>query len=193
VNALEHIVLGAVDTCTALLCRRAPGQKDNTASALLADKIDDLLCKLLPAFTGMRVGLVGAHSEAGIQQQYAAISPRCEQTSLVRWRFERRIFLFQCFVDILEGWGRRSRGPDGKTKAVSLVVIMVWVLAEDNGLDGIEWRVSRPGRDVNSIGTRLEDGIRHTNCRHPLMEERSSCQPQLQSSGTSSGQGKTWS
>jgi hypothetical protein len=147
-NALEHIVLGAIDTTT-LLCRRAPGQKDNTASALLADQINDLLCKLLPAFTGMRVGLMGAHGKTSIQQQHAAISPGCEQASLVRRRFEGWIFLLQRFVHILEGWRSRSRRSDGEAKAMSLVIIMIWILAKDDGLDGIERRVSRPGRNVN--------------------------------------------
>jgi hypothetical protein len=37
-------------------------------------------------------------------------------------------------------------------------MVMVWVLTEDNGLDGIERRVSRPGRNVNWTGTTLKCG-----------------------------------
>jgi hypothetical protein len=67
-NTFEDIVLGAVDTCTSFLCRRTPGQEDNTIGALLTDKINDLLCELFPALTGMRVSLMGAHGEACVQQ-----------------------------------------------------------------------------------------------------------------------------
>jgi hypothetical protein len=192
-NTLENIVLGAVDTCTTLLCRRAPGQEDNTVCALLTDKINDLLCELFPALTGMRVSLMGAHSETCVQQQDTTVSPRCEQASFVRRRLERWIFLLQCFVDILEGWRSRSRGSDGEAKTVSLIIVMIWILAEDDSLDGIKWCVSRPGESVNGTGAMLRNTlIRHTNCRHLLMEGKSSCQPRLQSLGTSSGQGRTW-
>jgi hypothetical protein len=128
-NTLEDIVFGAVDTCTTLLCRRAPGQEDNTVGALLTDKINDFLCELLPALARMRISLMGADSEACIQQQDATISPRCEQASFVRRRLERGIFLLQCFVDVLEGWRSRGRGSDGEAKAVSLIMVMVWILA----------------------------------------------------------------
>lgn len=76
---------------------------------------------------------------------------------------------------------------------MSLIMVMVWVLTKDDGLDSVKWRVSRPERNVNGTGTMLEDMVRHTNCKRPPMEGRSSCQPQLQSSGISSGQEKTWS
>jgi hypothetical protein len=127
-NTLEDIVLGAINTCTTLLCRRTPGQEDNTVGALLADKINNLLCELLPALARVRVSLMGAHGETCIQQQDATISPWCEQASLVRWRLERRIFLLQCLVDVLEGWWSRGWGSDGEAKTVGLIVVMVWIL-----------------------------------------------------------------
>lgn len=52
-NALEDIMLGTIDTCTTLLRGRAPGQEDNTVSALLADQVDDLLRELFPTLAGM--------------------------------------------------------------------------------------------------------------------------------------------
>lgn len=96
----------------------------------------------------MAVRLVCPDGETGIQEQDAAIGPRCEKPAVVGWGRECGVVLLQGDVDILERRGRGRRGADGEAEAVGLVEVVIGVLAEDDGLDGVEGRVARPGMAV---------------------------------------------
>ncbi|KAG9991679.1 hypothetical protein KCU98_g199, partial [Aureobasidium melanogenum] len=82
-------------------------------------------------------------------------SPRCEQASFVGRRLERRVFLFQCFVDVLERWRSGGRRSDGEAEAMSLIEVMVRILTEDDCLDGTKRRVSRPEGLTSSDGGKI--------------------------------------
>ncbi|KAG9938629.1 uracil-DNA glycosylase, partial [Aureobasidium melanogenum] len=113
---------------------RSPSQEDNAVGTLLTDNINDFLCEFLPALAGI---------------------PRCEQASFVGRRLERRVFLFQCFVDVLERWRSGGRRSDGEAEAMSLIEVMVRILTEDDCLDGTKRRVSRPEGLTSSDGGKI--------------------------------------
>ena len=93
----------------------------------------------------MTIGLVGSHRQTRIEKQYATVCPRGEQTSFLRRRFEAvRVFFLEKFVDVCEGWGRRSRRADGEAETVGLVWTMVGILAEDDAFDCIKRCVAGP-------------------------------------------------
>lgn len=98
----------------------------------------------------MAVRLVCTDSETSIEQQDSPISPRSQQTSVIWWCDEVGIVLFDSFVDIDEGGRSASGRADGECQAVSLVVIMVWVLADNDYFHFMQWCVSRP-RSVSKL------------------------------------------
>lgn len=100
----------------------------------------------------MAVRLVRADSETSIEQEDSPISPRSEQTSVIWWRDEVGIVLFNSFVDVDEGGRSASGRADGECQAVSLVVIMVWVLADNDYFHLVQWCMSRP-RSVSKLAT----------------------------------------
>jgi len=104
----------------------------------------------------MAIRLVRADRKAGIQHKYPAVCPWGEEAPVLGGRDEGRIVFFDGDVDVLErGWGGGG-GADGEAEAVGLVEVVVGVLAEDDGFDGVEGGVAGPaaekrGGDV-SIG-----------------------------------------
>lgn len=78
-----------------------------------------------------------AYRQACIQQEHAAVGPGCQQPAVVGGRFEGRVVPLQGFEDVLEGgWGRGGRAH-GEAHAVGLVDVVVGVLADDDGFDGV--------------------------------------------------------
>ena len=67
----------AIDLGDVFLGGRAPGEEDDAAAGGVqaGDDVDDLLGEALPALVGVAVGLVGAHGEAGVEHEHAAVGP----------------------------------------------------------------------------------------------------------------------
>jgi hypothetical protein len=72
---------------------------------------------------------MSADGKAGVQQQDAAIGPRCEEAAVLWGRTEGRVVIGETFVDVFEGRGSGGRCADGETKPVGLVQVVVGVLA----------------------------------------------------------------
>lgn len=138
-------MLAAVDTLDSLLSRLAPSQEDYTARTLCSNSINDLLRELLPALSGVRVGLVCAYGQAGVEEKHATLSPGREEAAILGRRRERRIIFFEALVDILKRGRSGCRWANGETEAVGLIQVVVGVLADDDCFDGREGRVSGPG------------------------------------------------
>jgi len=60
----------------------------------------------------MAVGLMSSDSQAGIEQQYASISPRRKKTTVIWRRLEVWILDFEKFVHVFQGGRSRSWGPN---------------------------------------------------------------------------------
>lgn len=143
--ALQDEMLGRIDAFDALLSGLTPSQEDDALGTLRGDGVDDLLRELLPALTGVGVGLVRAHGQASVEEEHAAVGPGREQAAVLGRRGEVWVVLFEAFVDVLEGGRSWSRRADGEAEAVGLVEVVVGVLADDDGFDGWEGCVTRPG------------------------------------------------
>jgi hypothetical protein len=142
--ALENEMFVRWDALGPVLCRCAPGEKDDTSGAYFRHGVNYLLREQLPALAGMRVRIPFSDSEAGVQKQNTTVCPWCEETTLV-WRgFVVWVVDLERFIYILEGWRSRGRWADREAKPVCLVRTVVRVLASDDHLDGIQWCVSRP-------------------------------------------------
>jgi len=87
-HARQNQVLLLVHSLDSHLRRRTPRKEHNSPRALLGHDINHLLCKLLPPFLLMAVGLVRLDGQARVQKQDSVIRPWCEQTSVFRWCFE---------------------------------------------------------------------------------------------------------
>ena len=137
----------ARDLRAPLLRRRAPRQKHDAPTPHSDDRVDDFLRELLPAFVAVRVGFVRADRQARVEEQHALLRPRGEEAAVLLGRDERGVVALQGGVHVFQtGWGRRG-WADGETQAVGLVVVVVRVLAEDDGADVREGRVPGPGVD----------------------------------------------
>ena len=84
------------------------------------------------------IRLVCAYCKTGVQEQHAAIGPRCQETAILGWRREGRVILLQGNVDVLERRGRGGRRADGEAETMRLVQVVIGVLADDDGFDGVE-------------------------------------------------------
>lgn len=158
-GALQNQVLAAVDALDSLLSRLAPSQEDNTSRALRSDGIDDFLRELLPAFSSVRVGLVCAHSQAGVEKEHATLSPGSEQATVLRRRREGGVILFKALVDVLKRGRGGCRWPNGEAEAVGLVQVVVGILADDDCFDTGKGRVSGPCILLETQRTRCEVGL----------------------------------
>jgi hypothetical protein len=70
------------------------------------------------------------------------ICPWCEEPAVLGWRLEVGIVLLEDRVHVLERWRGGGRRADGEAETVGLVVVVVRVLPEDDGFDGVEGCVS---------------------------------------------------
>lgn len=143
-DRLQHAVFLAVDAGDALPGRRAPGEEDDTASAHAGHGVQGFLGEALPAFIRVAVGLVGADGQAGVEHEHAALGPRRQQPAFVRRRLEGRVVVLDALVHVGQRRGRGRRRPHGEREPVRLVVVVVRVLADDDGFDFVEGGVSGP-------------------------------------------------
>jgi hypothetical protein len=65
-------------------------------------------------------------------------------------------------VHVFEGGGRGGGRSDGEAEAVGLIVVVVWILAEDDGFDGVEGCVFGPEKSI-SWQVQMADGIWETD------------------------------
>lgn len=87
---------------------------------------------------------MSADGQAGVEKEHAAVGPGCQKAAFVGWRIEVRVVDFEALVDVLEGWWGRRGWADRETEAVGLVKVVVGILADDDGFDGLEGRVTGP-------------------------------------------------
>lgn len=88
--------------------------------------------KFFPAALLVRVGLVGFHGQDSVEQQDTAFAPRL-QVSRIRNR-NAKIGL-EFLEDVLERGWMFNTGLHRKGQAMSLALVMVRVLTEDDGFD----------------------------------------------------------
>jgi len=113
-HRLQHIVPLSVNARNTFPCRRSPGQKNHTTGAHPRDEINHLLSKPFPTLIRMTVSLMSAHRQAGVEHQDAALGPWYQQPAFV-WRcLERRIVVFDLFVDVDKRWGSNGWRTDGE-------------------------------------------------------------------------------
>lgn len=63
---LQHMVMLRINNRAFLLCMRAPEQENHTSS-MLANQTDDFISKCFPPKVGVRMCLVGAGGEYGVE------------------------------------------------------------------------------------------------------------------------------
>ena len=166
-------MLSAVDTLHSDFRGLAPSQEHDASYPLCSHSVNDLLRELLPSFACVRIRLMCAHRQAGVEEQDATVRPWCQKAGVLGWGCERWVVSFEALVNVLQG-GWSGRGwADGEAKAVCLVVVVVRVLTNDDGFDGWERRVTGPvGLLVG--GDRLMRMVKlHTMSRHPPKGGRS--------------------
>ena len=143
-DTLQNQMLRAVDTGAFLLCRATPGQKDHTTRSLLGDKINDLLSETFPTLAGMTKGFMSPNSQTCVQKQDTTICPRSKESTFVWRRLKSGVVFLESDIDVLQRRGRWRWRTDGEAETMRLVVVVVWVLAENDSLDGGEGCVSGP-------------------------------------------------
>ena len=141
-RTFQHQVLGCIDALHSALRRLAPSQEHNTSSTLRSHGVDDFLCELLPSFVCVGVCGVRLHRQACIEEQYATVRPWCEQSASLGRRSEGRVVSLEAFIDVLKGRRSRCWWADREAEAVCLVVVVVGILADDHGFDGLEGSVT---------------------------------------------------
>jgi hypothetical protein len=99
-HALQHTMLLAVHLADPLPSGRAPGQEHHAPAPLRRHGVDDLLREALPAVVRVRVRLVGADRQAGVEQEDAAVGPGGEEAASVRGRGEVGVVVLEAFVDV---------------------------------------------------------------------------------------------
>lgn len=142
VCTLQHQVLAGIDALHSALRRLAPGQEHNTSCTLRSHGIDDLLCELLPTFVCVGVRGVRLDRQACVEQQDAAVGPWREKPTVFGRRSEGRVVPFEALVDVLQGGRSGCRRADGEAETVCLVVVVIGILADDDGFNGLEGSVT---------------------------------------------------
>jgi hypothetical protein len=137
-HTLQYQMLIHRNTHRALLRRRPPRHKHHTVTAHLDHRINHLLRQQLPPLALVRIRLAPAHRQTCVEQQHAAIGPRCKQTALLRRGLVVWVVDLQRFVDVCEGGGSGCGWADGEGEAVGLVGAVVGVLAGYDDFDGVE-------------------------------------------------------
>eukprot|EP00455_Lapot_gusevi_P017416 TRINITY_DN1928_c0_g1_i10.p1 TRINITY_DN1928_c0_g1~~TRINITY_DN1928_c0_g1_i10.p1 ORF type:complete len:113 (-),score=8.26 TRINITY_DN1928_c0_g1_i10:55-393(-) len=97
VRRLEYQMLAGIDVLAFLVCVSTPQDKHDIFLALI-DLVDDGVSELVPAKGFVAVGLVGAHSQASVQEQHTALGPLFQVTVL--GNHETIDVLLQLFVNI---------------------------------------------------------------------------------------------
>lgn len=129
-HTMQNTMPDPIQLGTPLLRMRPPRQKNHPSRPIPRNNINHLLRKLLPPLFRMRFRFMRLHRQTSIQQQHPAIGPGGEETTVARRRAESvRVFLFEEFVDVLEGGWSWGGGSDGEAETVGLVDVVVWILA----------------------------------------------------------------
>jgi hypothetical protein len=139
-------MLLSVDLCHTHSSGVAPGQEDHSVCSYPSNQIDCLLGKSLPPLIGVAICLMGTDREAGIEHQNTPVGPGSEQSRIIRRYLKVWIALLDSPVDVDQRWRGSSWRSYRERQAMSLIVIVVRVLANDDYLDIVQGRVSGPAR-----------------------------------------------
>ena len=100
----------------------------------------------------MRVGFVSSDGETGVEEKDTSVSPWSEEAAVLWGWDERGVVFREGFVDVFQGGRGGSWGPNRKTEAMCLVVIVVGVLTDDYGFYGVQWCMPRPLSNIVNNG-----------------------------------------
>lgn len=87
---------------------------------------------------------MGAHRETGVEEQYAPVCPGRQEAALVGRRSEAWVVACETYVHVFErrrSWCGRA---DGECESMGLVVVVVGILADDDGFHARERGVPGP-------------------------------------------------
>lgn len=93
---------------------------------------------------------MGSDCEAGVQHEDTTVCPRSEETSAIRWWLERWVVLLESNVHVLKRGRRRRRGTNGECQSVSLVIVVVGILSDDDDFDIVEGSMARPEDELDT-------------------------------------------
>lgn len=113
----------------------SPEQKDDT-TFFLGNFLNNFVRKGLPPNSAMRIGLVSADGETGVEKEYALLRPMSEIP--VRGDGETEVVV-DFFVNILEAWRDFDSFFYGKTESMGLPDSVIRVLSEDDDVCLFEW------------------------------------------------------
>ena len=136
-HASQNTMPFLVDLCDALCCRTTPGEENHPPGSAFSNEIDDFLGELLPAFVCVTFWLVHPNGQACVEKQHAAVGPGGEQASVLGWGAKGRIVVLESDVHVFQGRRGKCGRADGKAEAVGLVDVMIGVLPENYGFDGM--------------------------------------------------------
>ncbi len=144
----ENGVAAGVDPFGFALGIAAPQQEDHPA-VLGVDRAQHGVGELLPAFALVRVGLVRAHGQHGIQQQHPLLGPGDQAAVVGHVKLD---VLMQFLEDIDQ---RRRSGharAHRKCQPLGLVLFMIRILADDHHAHLVEGRVAQGVEYILSRG-----------------------------------------
>lgn len=125
--------------------RFPPRQKHDSIAPHPRNKVNRLLREPLPSLAGVTVRRVCANSQTSVEHKDTPLCPGNEETPVIRGWHKVWVVLFDALVDVDEGRGCAGGWADGEAEAVGLVFVVVGVLADDDGFDGVEGGVAGPG------------------------------------------------
>ena len=104
-------------------------QQEHHRGVFLIHRLDDRVGEGFPALALVRVGLVGAHRQHGIQQQHAPLGPRHQMPVVGDAKTN---IVAQLFVDIHQGGRGRHARAHREGQSVGLARLVVGVLPDDH-------------------------------------------------------------
>ena len=147
-------MFGLIHTLGLLLSWLAPKEKDHFA-ALTVYHFNHMVCELLPATFGMRVGFAVLNGQRGIQEENSLFSPfgKISVSGCLGNVFERD----EVFVHIFERRRRRNWLENTEAEAMGLVGLMIGILSDDDNLDTGDGSGSEGIEDVFHFGVDLNE------------------------------------
>jgi hypothetical protein len=152
-HRLQNTMLRLINLSHPRPRRFPPRQKHDSIAPHPRNKVNRLLRELLPSLAGVTVRRVCADSQTSVEHEDALLSPGSEETPVIRGCHEVRVVLFDALVDVDQRGGCAGGWADGEAEAVGLVVVVVGVLADDDGFDSVEGGVSGPGGYKSIVST----------------------------------------
>merc|ERR1719199_1651640 len=121
-DCLEHGMLGVVDLCALLLCRRAPKKKNHPRPGTI-DCSEDGIGKRFPTEIFVLHWLALLDGQQGVQHEHTLARPPAQ---IAMTAFDPGLL-----VHILQGRRNGGRSRNRKAKSHGLIGPVVWVLPDD--------------------------------------------------------------